>query len=82
MMGMALLQVLFFCILTCFAMQFFSKPALSGHSKEDQKKVFKTDYHCGQKNCRMLQEDTFVKLPFVFKTFFLFLNGRLKQVLL
>ena len=35
------------------------KPVLSGHSKEDQKLVFKTNYrliNAGQKYCRMLQE--------------------------
>ena len=44
--------------------------------------------NAGQKYCRMLQGEhsailsTFIKLPFVIKVFFLFLSGRLRQVLL
>ena len=59
--------------------------------KEDQKLVFKTDYHLMQ--VKILQNAprehsaillTFIKLPFVFKTFVfcLFLSGCLRQVLL
>ena len=55
------------------------KPVLSGHSKEDQKLVFKNDYHLIQvKNiaeCSKREHSailsTFIKLPFVFKTFVL-----------
>ena len=54
------------------------KPVLSGHQKEDQKLVFKTDYHlmqvksiaeCSSEHSAILL--TFIKLPFVFKTFVL-----------
>ena len=55
------------------------KPAISGHSKRRPKIGFqeRLSLNAGQKYCRMLQESisavllTFIKLPFVFKTFVL-----------
>ena len=55
------------------------KPVLRGHSKRRPKFVLKTDLslNADQKYCRMLQWEhsailsTFIKLPFVFKTFVL-----------
>ena len=64
------------------------KPALSGHSKRRPKLVFQQyelSLNAGQKYRRehSVILSTFIKLPFVFKTFFcLFLNGRLRHVLL
>ena len=48
------------------------KPALSGHPKRSPKIGFQyqLSLNAGQKYCRMLQE-TFIKLPIVFKTFVL-----------
>ena len=55
------------------------KPTLSGHSKRRPKIGFQDQLslNAGQKYCRMLQGEhseifsTFIKLPFVFKTFVL-----------
>ena len=52
------------------------KPALSGHSKRRQKLVFKTHYHLMQvKSIAEVSKgsilSTFIKQPFVFKTFVL-----------
>ena len=64
--------------LQIFMQEFSStvKPVLSGHSKKDKKLVFKTNYSLMQvKGIAILS--TFIKLPFVFKTFVcLFLSGR------
>ena len=52
------------------------KPVLSGHSKEDQKLVFKTNYHLMQvksiKGEHSALLSTFIKLPFVIKIFVVF----------
>ena len=49
------------------------KPVLSGHSKKDQKLVFKMNYHLMQ--VKSIAESailsTFIKLPFVIKIFVL-----------
>ena len=68
------------------------KSALSGHSKGRPKIGFQDRLllNASEKYCRMLQGEysailsTFIKLPFVFKTFILslFLGARLRQVLL
>ena len=67
------------------------KPVLSGHTKRRQKIGFQDQLslNAGQKYCRMLQGEhsailsTFIKLPSVIKIFvYLFLSGRLRQVLL
>ena len=48
------------------------KPVLSGHSKRRPKLVFKTDYRLMQvKSIASAILSTFVKLPFVFKTYVL-----------
>ena len=68
----------------------YIKPVLSDYSKRRPKISFqdRLSLNAGQKYCRMLQEHsaiilTFIKLPFVFKTFVLsFLSGHLRQVLL
>ena len=66
----------------------YSKPVLSGHSNKDQKLFFKTDYHLMQVK-RIAEREhsalllTFIKLPFVVKTFVLSIfSGRFRQVLL
>ena len=57
------------------------KPVLSGHSKEDQKLVFKTHYCIMQVKWTREHSaicSTFIKQPFVFKTFVVvFLSDRL-----
>ena len=59
------------------------KPVISGHSKKRQKMVFKTDYRLMQVKSIAEYSKTFIKPPFVFKTFVLsILSGRLRQVLL
>ena len=53
----------------------YSKTCLKRPRKKDQKLVFKTDSHnAGQKYYRMdsAKLSTFIKLPFVFKTFVLY----------
>ena len=59
---------------------FTVKPVLSSHSKEDQKLVLKTNYRLMQvksiaecsKGEHSAMLSTFIKLPFVFETFYLF----------
>ena len=50
----------------------YSKTCVNGHSQKDQKLVFKTNYHLMQvqgEHSAILS--TFIKLPFVIKTFVL-----------
>ena len=64
-----------------FCMHYTVKPVLRGHSKRNPKIGFQYQLSLknkGQKYCRMLQKEhsaiffsTFIKLPFVFKTFVL-----------
>ena len=68
------------CILTA---DYTVKPVLRPLKKEDQLSL-----NAGLKYCRMLQEEhsaiilTFIKLPFVIKTFLSILSGCLRHVLL
>ena len=62
---------------------------VSGHSKTCVKRpVLKIPLNAGQKYCRMLQTEhsailsTFIKLPFVIRTFVLFFEWPFTQVLL
>ena len=63
------------------------KPVLSGHSKRRQKIGFqdRLSLNAGQKYCRMLQGQhsaillTFIKLPFVIKTFFVYFRVAAKN---
>ena len=52
------------------------KPVESGHPKEDRKLVFHTNYHLMLKGEHSTILSTFIKLPFVIKTFVcLFMSG-------
>ena len=63
-----------------YTQAFTVKPVFSGHSKRRPKIGFqdRLSLTAGQKYCRMLLEhsvilSTFIKLPFAFKTFVLFI---------